>query len=108
MLALAEPECLLFLDLDFHRLEAGAFVRAVAKWRMTGAPAGAPPMDPGIHLQCKRFGVANDRVSSHEDEFAGRRVLARYGSRQLGEIFWRFLHEKLGILVQRCGGRTPF
>lgn len=33
--ALAEPQLLRLCDLKFHGLQSGAFVRSVAKWRMT-------------------------------------------------------------------------
>ena len=39
LLALAEPECFFLGNLDFHWLQPGALVRAVAERLMSGAPA---------------------------------------------------------------------
>ena len=45
----APGDCFLFRDFRLQRPEAGAFMRAVAKWLGLGPPAGAPPVCPGFH-----------------------------------------------------------
>jgi len=65
VLALASPESGFLGDLDFHRLQAGALVGAVAKWCVGRAPAGAPEMGAGFDFERKRPGIANDWFFGH-------------------------------------------
>ena len=65
VLALAPPDGSFFRDFVFHRLEAGAFVGAIAEGLVRRAPAGAPPIGACFHFESHRFPVANDRLFGH-------------------------------------------
>lgn len=83
--ALAKPESFFLGNLDFHRLQAGALVRAVTERLVGGTPAGAPPIDAGIDFQGQRLGIANDWFFSHAAEAARPKGSLRDGkSRGVG------------------------
>lgn len=52
---------------EFHRLQARAFMRAVAKRRMSGSAAGTPKMHAGLHFEDQRLVVTGDRLLRHAD-----------------------------------------
>lgn len=59
VLALAPPDGGFFGDFEFHGLETGAFVGAVAK-RLMGRPAaGTPPVGSGFDFESEGFGIAD-------------------------------------------------
>ena len=59
MLAVAEPDFLLFCQREFFWTEAGAFMRAVAHGLMTGKAAGAPPVVSGFEFNGDGFTRGN-------------------------------------------------
>jgi hypothetical protein len=65
LFALAPPDGGFFGDLEFHRLEAGAFVGAVAKRLFGGPTAGAPPVRSGFDFEGKGLGITDYRFFGH-------------------------------------------
>ena len=65
VLALAPPDGGFFCDFVFHRLQAGAFVGAIAEGLVRRAPAGAPPIGACFHFESHWFSVATDRLFGH-------------------------------------------
>jgi hypothetical protein len=65
LFALAPPDGGFLGDLEFHRLQAAAFVGTVAK-RLLGSPAaGTPPVRSGFDFEGKRFGITDFGFFSH-------------------------------------------
>jgi hypothetical protein len=86
--ALTPPEGLLFGDFELHRLQAGAFVRAITERWMAGSPTGTPPMRACLHLQGEWFGITDDGFLGHKLKMT-KAFLFRDGS--LGKL-------KVGLL----------
>lgn len=63
VLAAAPRDSLDLGDFHFQRCEAGAFVRAVAKWLAFGTAAGAPEISAGFNFLDKRRFLGNDRFA---------------------------------------------
>lgn len=102
MLALAPAERRLDGNLVFHRLDAGAFMAAVAKWRMAGAAAGAPPVDAGFDFQDQRLGVTDNRFFGHGRKPA--KPLRRWRAANRGGLSFESVRRDL-ILVTENGDR---
>ena len=67
LLTLAPPDGFFLGDFVFHRLQSRPFVGTIAKRRVPRAPAGAPPMGPGLNFEGEWLGIANDRFFRHKD-----------------------------------------
>jgi hypothetical protein len=82
--ALAPPEGLFLGDFDFHRLQAGALVGAVAKRLVGGPAAGAPEIHPGFDFKRKRLGITYNRFLGHEGETVPSDSPTRDGNERSG------------------------
>lgn len=67
VLALAPPHGFLFRHFVFHRLQAGAPMRAIAKGRMARPAARTPPMHASLHFKCQRLGVTDPWFFTHRE-----------------------------------------
>ena len=54
---------------EFHRLQACAFMRAIAERRVSGSPAGTPEMHAGLDFEDQRLAVTGDWLFRHADYF---------------------------------------
>jgi hypothetical protein len=72
MLTLAPPDLLALRHLVFHRLNTGAFMRAIAKRRMARATTSTPPMHTRINFKTQRFRITNNRLFWHAAKMRNR------------------------------------
>ena len=104
--ALAPPDGFLLGDFEFHRLQAGAFVRAIAERLMRGTTARTPPMRASFDFQSQRLRIANNRFFRHGGSMAAAPVSRRDGNLS----HWDFLrccrNHRLGRLRGECGRRV--
>jgi hypothetical protein len=63
--ALAPPECFLFGNFDFHRLQSGSLVSPVAEGLVGGTATGAPPMGASLYFEREGAFVADDWCFGH-------------------------------------------
>ena len=78
LLALAPPHGGFLRGLKFHRLQAGAFVRAIAKGLLGSATASAPPIGSSLDFEGQRFVITDNRYFRHPDTLhsSGQRAIA--------------------------------
>jgi len=79
LLAQAPPHGGFLRGLEFHRLQAGAFVRAIAKRLLGSAAASTPPIGSGFDFEGKRFGITDDWFFRHAP------ILNPSGQRAIGK-----------------------
>jgi len=88
VLALAPPHGRFLRDLEFHRLQAGALVGAVAEGLMGRATAGTPPVDTRFDFESEGLSIANNRFFRHRDTLTGRSAAGNDGN--AGELYLAF------------------
>jgi hypothetical protein len=66
LLAIAEPDLLLFLQGELLRAKAGAFVAAIAHGLVTAEATGAPPVVSGFEFDGAGFVVVHFGESFHD------------------------------------------
>jgi len=81
VLALAPPDGRLFRNLEFHGLQAGSLVGAVAERLMGRATAGTPPMQARFDFESEGLSITDHRFFRHSTTLAERQAAGNDGIR---------------------------
>lgn len=106
-LAEAEIQRLLFRHFKLQGLQAGAFVRAIAKGLVRAATTGAPPMGASFDFKSERFCSSGDRLFRHGHRLSDARDLSiSPDDLRMGDVIWAAVRDQLLCRSRETNGIT--